>query len=207
MLKYFQPDFESEAGEIWMKGPNLMKGYWNMDAETQKVIDPQGWFHTGDIGKFHKGYLKITDRIKNIIVNAYGKNIYPMQVENVYLVSRKIEQIFIIGDQRDYLTAIIVPSKEELAETFQKPDAWFFENHIWIDEEPIRKWIQDDIKKEGQHLAKFERIRGFLLKRQPFSVESGEMTPKQSIRRKVVESRYADDIDDLYLALSGESDD
>ncbi len=202
----FKPSFESAEGEILMKGPNLMKGYWKQEHETAKVIDSEGWFHTGDIGKFYMGNLKITDRLKNIIVNSFGKNIYPTQVENVYLKSRKIEQIFIIGDKREYLTAIIVPSKDELKEYFNFSESYFTQDEIWINDSEVMDWLKADIQKLGLELAKFERIKGYIIKRNSFSIENGEMTPKQSVKRKVVESKFKKEIDDLYDRTGGGED-
>lgn len=191
-------EFESGEGEICIKGPNVMMGYWNKPEETAKVIDADGWFHTGDIGKFYKGNLKITDRIKNMIVNAYGKNIYPAPVENVYLRSTKIEQIFLIGDKREHLTAIVIPSKEELMEQFKIANDFFETGEAFIQDEKIVKWIDEDIKALSNQLAKFERIKGFIVKRKPFSIEEGEMTPTQKAKRRVIETKYANDIDRLY---------
>ncbi|RYE16184.1 MAG: long-chain fatty acid--CoA ligase, partial [Sphingobacteriales bacterium] len=105
----FKPDFQSDEGEIIVRGHCVMKGYWNKHEETAAAIDSGGWFHTGDIGRFYKGNLQITDRLKNMLVNAYGKNIYPTPVENTYLKSPKIEGVFLLGDKRDYVTAIIIP--------------------------------------------------------------------------------------------------
>lgn len=191
-------EFESGEGEICIKGPNVMMGYWNKPEDTAKVIDADGWFHTGDIGKFYKGNLKITDRIKNMIVNAYGKNIYPAPVENVYLRSNKIEQIFLIGDKREHLTAIVIPSKEELMEQFKIANDFFETGEAFIQDEKIVKWIDEDIKALSNQLAKFERVKGFIVKRKPFSIEEGEMTPTQKAKRRVIETKYANDIDRLY---------
>lgn len=110
----FHPEFESREGEIIIRGNCIMKSYWNKPEETANIIDDNGWFHTGDIGRFYKGNLQITDRLKNMLVNSYGKNIYPTPVESAYLKSPKIEQFFLIGDKREYITAIIVPSEELL---------------------------------------------------------------------------------------------
>jgi long-chain acyl-CoA synthetase len=194
-------NFESGEGEICIKGPNVMLGYWNKPEETAKVIDEDGWFHSGDIGRFYKGNLKITDRIKNMIVNAYGKNIYPAPVENVYLRSHKIEQIFLIGDKREHLTAIVIPSKEELMEQFKIAGDFFETGEAFIQDEKIVKWIDEDIKTLSNHLAKFERIKGFIVKRTPFSIEDGEMTPSQKPKRHVIENKYAGDIDKLYATV------
>lgn len=123
--KSFNENFECAEGEIIVRGHCVMKGYWNKPEETAQVIDSEGWFHTGDVGRYYKGNLQITDRIKNMLVNAYGKNIYPTPVENTYLKSQKIEQLFLIGDKREYVTAIIIPSKELLQETFDLKEDFF----------------------------------------------------------------------------------
>lgn len=193
--------FESGEGEICIKGPNVMMGYWNKPEETAKVMDADGWFHTGDIGCFSRGCLKITDRIKNMIVNAYGKNIYPAPVENVYLRSNKIEQIFLIGDKREHLTAIIIPSKEEMMEQFKIANDFFETGEAFIQDENIMKWIDEDIRKLSNDLAKFERIKGFIVKRKPFSIEEGEMTPTQKTKRRIIETKYAGDIEKLYQGV------
>jgi long-chain acyl-CoA synthetase len=175
-----------------------MHGYLNKPEATAEVMDADGWFHTGDVGTFHKGYLKITDRIKNMIVNSFGKNVYPTPIENQYSKSTKIEQIFLIGDKREYLTAIIVPSKDDIKETFKKNDAFFEEADSFIPDQDIHDWIAQDMKKLEKDLAKFERVRHFIVKRQPFSVEAGEFTMTQKVKRKFVEAKYKDAIDGMY---------
>ncbi|MFD1630770.1 AMP-dependent synthetase/ligase [Pseudopedobacter beijingensis] len=195
----FNPDFTSEEGEICVRGHCVMKGYWNKPEETALVIDAEGWFHTGDVGRFFRGNLQITDRIKNMLVNAYGKNIYPTPVENTYLKSQKIESVFLIGDKKEYVSAIITPSRETLQETFNLPNAFFDESdEVFIEDTEIRKWIEEDLKKYAQELAKFERIKTFKLKRNPFSMEEGEITPTLKPKRKVIEKKYHDIIEELY---------
>lgn len=194
----FNPDFESGEGEILVRGQNVMKGYWRMPEATAEAIDKDGWLHTGDVGKFYKGYLKITDRIKNILVNSFGKNVYPTPIENTYLKSSKIEQLFLIGDKQEYLTAIIVPSKEEMKDAFKFDDKWFEQPDEFITDENIVKWIEQDLRAYEKDLGKFERVKHFLLKRRPFSLEAGEMTPTQKIKRKVVEQKYAEQIEAMY---------
>jgi long-chain acyl-CoA synthetase len=157
--------------------------------------------HTGDVGKFHRGYLKITDRIKNIIVNSFGKNVYPTPIENTYLKSNRIEQIFLIGDKQEYLTAIIVPSQEELKEVFKVNKAFFEEADPFILDVNIKEWIESDIRVYEKELGKFERVREFILKRTPFSLEAGEITPTQKIKRKIVEQKYADAIRKMYVNI------
>lgn len=197
----FDPNFESAEGEILVKGPNVMKGYWNLPEQTAAAIDADGWLHTGDVGKFYKGYLKITDRIKNILVNSFGKNVYPTPIENAYLKSSRIEQIFLIGDKQEYLTAIIVPSREEMKETFGVDDKYLNEGSDFIDDEKVYKWIEEDMRKYEKDLGKFERVRHFIVKRKPFSLEAEEMTPTQKIKRKIVEKKYEEAIKNMYVKI------
>ena len=195
----FNEAFESEEGEIIVRGHCVMKGYWNKPQETAIAIDKDGWFHTGDIGRFFKGNLQITDRLKNMLVNAYGKNVYPTPVENTYLKSQKIEQLFLVGDRREYITAIVVPSREALQEQFNLPDSFFQQDDIFINDAEIVGWIGQDIRKLSNELAKFERIKHFKVKRNPFSMEEGEITPTLKAKRKVIEKKYALAIDEMYL--------
>ncbi|OYU97438.1 MAG: AMP-binding protein [Bacteroidetes bacterium B1(2017)] len=197
----YRPDFECAEGEILVRGRNVMKGYWNLPEATAEAIDPDGWLHTGDVGKFYKGYLKITDRIKNILVNSFGKNVYPTPIENTYLKSNKIEQVFLIGDKQEYLTAIIVPSKEEMKEVFGYKEAYFEDADDFIREPEVRKWIEEDLHKYATELGKFERVKHFALKRRPFSLELGEMTPTQKVKRKFVEQKYDKEIKAMYVAI------
>ncbi|WP_428330941.1 AMP-dependent synthetase/ligase [Mucilaginibacter sp.] len=191
--------YQSEEGEIIVRGHCVMKGYWNKPEETASVIDADGWFHTGDIGRFYRGNLQITDRLKNMLVNAYGKNIYPTPVENTYLKSPKIEQLFLVGDKREYITAIIVPARETLQETFNLSDEYFEKADAFIDDQEIVDWIAQDIKRLSNELAKFERIKSFKIKRNPFSMDDGEITPTMKAKRKVIEKKYAVAIDEMYL--------
>ena len=198
----YKPDFESPEGEILVRGLNVFKGYWNLPDETALAFDADGWFHTGDVGKFYKGYLKITDRIKNILVNSFGKNIYPTPIENTYLKSNKIEQIFLIGDKQEYVTAIVVPSREELKEAFNMDDAYFTHPEEFITEEHVHNWISEDMNHLANQLGKFERVKAFIIKRRPFTLEAGEMTPTQKTKRKVIEQKYADEIKSMYQNIS-----
>jgi long-chain acyl-CoA synthetase len=194
----FNENFESEEGELIVRGHCVMKGYFNKPAETAEVIDSDKWFHTGDIARFYKGNLQITDRLKNMIVNAYGKNVYPTPVENIYLKSPKIEQLFLIGDKREFITAIIIPNRETLQETFNLTDAFFQENGDFIENTEIKEWFEKDIKKISNELAKFERIKNFKIKRNPFSMDEGEITPTMKVKRRIVEKKYAEAINAMY---------
>jgi len=194
----FNENFECTEGEIVVRGHCVMKGYWKKPFETSEVIDENGWFHTGDIGRFFKGNLQITDRLKNMLVSAYGKNVYPTPIENTYLKSPKIEQVFLIGDKREYITAIIIPSKDILQETFEMKEEFFQQPQVFIDDKEIVDWINQDIRRLSTELAKFERIRHFIIKRNPFTIEAGEITPTMKAKRKVIEKKYEKAINDMY---------
>jgi long-chain acyl-CoA synthetase len=195
----FKEDFQSDEGEIIVRGHCVMKGYWNKPQETAVAIDKDGWFHTGDIGRYFKGNLQITDRLKNMLVNAYGKNVYPTPVENTYLKSPKIEGMFLVGDKREYITAIVIPARETLQETFNLSNEYFEKPDVFIDDAEIVDWIAQDIRKFSNELAKFERIKNFKVKRNPFSMDDGEITPTMKAKRKVIEKKYADAIEEMYL--------
>jgi len=202
----FNENFECEEGEIIVRGHCVMKGYFNKPAETAEAIDKDGWFHTGDIGRFYKGNLQITDRLKNMIVNAYGKNVYPTPVENVYLKSPKIDQLFLIGDKKEYITAIIIPNKETLQETFNLKEEFFQREGDFIAEKEINDWMAQDIKKISNELAKFERIKHFIIKRNPFSIDEGEITPTLKVKRRIVEKKYAPAIAEMYARDGAEAE-
>jgi long-chain acyl-CoA synthetase len=194
-------EYKLEAdGEICVAGPSVMQGYYKRpDLTAETIID--GWLHTGDVGKFFKGYLKITDRIKNILVNSFGKNVYPTPIENTYLKSNKIEQIFLIGDKQEYLTAIIVPSREEMKEVFGFKDEYFNETNEFIQDEEIKKWLDVDLHKYANDLGKFERVKNYIIKRRPFTLEGGELTPTQKAKRKVIEQKFDSEIKGMYHAI------
>jgi long-chain acyl-CoA synthetase len=143
----FKESFQSEEGEIIVRGHCVMKGYLNKPEETAATIDKDGWLHTGDIGRYFKGNLQITDRLKNMLVNAYGKNIYPTPVENTYLKSPKIEGVFLLGDKHEYITAFIIPAKEALQEQFGLAESFFEEADPFIEDKAMKEWLNADIRR------------------------------------------------------------
>ena len=168
----------AEDGEILVKGENVMLGYWNKKEETAKVIK-DGWLHTGDIGEIdpEDGYLKITDRKKDIIVSAGGDNISPAKIENMVANATEIDQCMVYGDKKNYLVALIVPSKEFLNE-----------------KEKINKAIEDINKK----LALVEKIKKIQLIDENFSIENGLLTPTMKVKRKKVTEKYKKQLENLY---------
>ncbi len=186
-------------GEIIMKGKSIMKGYFKEEAATNEMFDRDGWFHTGDIGEIDEdGYLKITDRKRNIIVTAGGKNVAPQPIENILVSSKWIEQAVIIGDRRKFLIALIVPS-------FANLEAWAKKEELeWntIDELiklPQVKSIYDQVVLESMDgYAQFEKIRKYELLTDEFTIERGELTPSMKIKRSVIMKTYDKVINNIY---------
>ncbi len=188
-----------EDGEIIARGPNIMKGYWNDKAATNEVIDKDGWLYTGDIGVFtERGNLLITDRKKNIFVSSGGKNIAPQQIENLICQSRYIENCLLIGDNREYISALISPNFEQLAMLAKEFNIEFSSPTELISNSKIINFIKKDIDFYQKDLSKFERIRKFVLLSEPFSVDGGELSPKMSVKRHIIENKYSDMIDSMY---------
>ena len=164
-------------GEILVKGENLMIGYWNQPEETKKIIR-DGWLYTGDIGEFKSGYLKITDRKKDIIVNAGGDNISPLKVENLMTNQYEIEQCLVYGDGKNYLVALVVPSDEFINE-----------------EDKIKKKVEE-INKE---LSVIEKIKNIIVVKEKFSIENRMLTPTLKLKRFKIIEKYKKQLENLYL--------
>jgi long-chain acyl-CoA synthetase len=167
-----------DDGEILIKGENVMLGYWNKKEETDAVII-DGWLHTGDIGEIDSedGYLKITDRKKDIIVSAGGDNISPAKIENMITNESEIDQCMVYGDKKNYLVALIVPSKDFLHE---------------------KKKINNVIEKINKKLTLLEKIKKIQLIDENFSIENGLMTPTMKVKRKKVTEKYKNQLEKLY---------
>ncbi|MBI5463815.1 MAG: long-chain fatty acid--CoA ligase [Ignavibacteriales bacterium] len=189
----------AEDGEILAKGPNIMSGYFNNKKATDEVIDRQGWFHTGDIGMFDsEGHLVITDRKKHLFVSSGGKNIAPQPIENLFLQSKYIDQFILIGDGRMFCSAIIIPEFDILKDYAQSAGVKFHDEADLVQLEEIRNLFGSEIERLQKDLANYERVRRFELLPQALTVEGGEITPTQKVKRKVVEQKYAGLIERMY---------
>lgn len=189
----------AEDGEILVRGPNIMRGYWNDLEATKTAIDEENWLYTGDVGFItERGNLKITDRKKYIFVNSGGKNISPQLIENVISQSQYVDQCIIIGDNREYNTALILPNFEELKKLADVLEIKYNNISELVSNEKIIKIIKNDIDRLQKDLSKFERVRKFALLTESFSVDTGELSPKMSVKRHVVERKYSDLIEQLY---------
>lgn len=193
----------SETGEILCKGPNVMKGYWKDEEATKAVIDSDGWLHTGDVGRFFNGYLQITDRIKHMIVNSGGKNIYPGPIEDMFKTSKWIDQIVIVGEAKSFMGALIVPDFEVL-EKHAKDNGIEYESiGDLVQNHQILELYKKEIRDFSKDLASHEKIRDFRLLPNEFMVETGEITPTMKVKRRVISKKYAAQIADIF---KGEAD-
>lgn len=191
----------SEENEILVSGDLVMKGYYKDEASTSETIK-NGWLYTGDIGEIdNEGYIKITDRKKALIKTSGGKYVAPAQIEDLISQHRLIENIMVVGNERMYVTALIVPDKTELTELAKNNglDAGSYDEIL--DSNHIRKLINKEIEDLQKHLSTHERIRKFELIDEPFSIEGGELTPTMKVKRKFVEEKYKDRIDKMYLKV------
>ncbi|MGB9702790.1 MAG: AMP-dependent synthetase/ligase [Candidatus Kapaibacteriota bacterium] len=188
-----------EDGEILVKGDNVMKGYWNDEIATQEAIDEDGWLYTGDIGVLTpSGNIKITDRKKNIFVSSGGKNIAPQPIESLLAQSKYIDHVILIGERREYCTAIISPNFEQLESLAKEFEINFNDKNELIVNPKIISHLKREIDYIQRDLAKYEKVRKFVLLSEPFTIENGELSPKMSIRRHVVEKKYSEIIEQLY---------
>ncbi|MCW8812790.1 MAG: long-chain fatty acid--CoA ligase, partial [Chlorobium sp.] len=187
-------------GEILARGPNIMKGYYKKKKETEETVI-NGWLHTGDIGVFDSdGFLMITDRKKHLFKTSAGKYIAPTPIENIFLTSKYIDQFVLIGDRRTFLSALIVPDYEALKEYADAHKISYTDESELTGNEKIYKLIEDDMSKLQKKLANYERVRKFALLDQPFTIETGEITPSLKIKRKVVEEKYNYLIEQMYYS-------
>jgi long-chain acyl-CoA synthetase len=188
-----------EDGEVLIKGPQVMKGYYKNEAATKEAFTQDGYFRTGDIGEIDKdGYLKITGRIKDIIVTSGGKNISPQNLENALLTSAFIEQAAVIGDNRKYLSALIVPAFATLESWAKEKNIPFSNRQDLIKNPEVNKLIEQEIGAQLKEFGKVEQIRKFALLEKEWSQDTGEMTPTMKLKRKVVRQKYEKEIESLY---------
>lgn len=195
----------AEDGEVLIRGANIMKGYYKNPEATAEAIDPEGWFHSGDIGELDgDGYLTITDRKKEIIVTSGGKNIAPLAIECAFNTEVFIERVALIGDQHNYLTALICPNFEALG-------AWATEQGIaWGDHaelvanQAVYALLEERVAVVNGQFAGFEQIKKFAVLDHVFAVATGELTPTEKLKRRVIAERYADVIESLYAKSAAE---
>jgi long-chain acyl-CoA synthetase len=192
-----QVKIESD-GEILTKGPNVMKKYYNKAEETEEVFKGE-WFCTGDIGYLDEdGFLVITDRKKDIIVTAGGKNIAPQSIENLLKTNPYIANAIVLGDKKRFISALIVPEFIKLEEYARTNNISYSNNKELIENIKIIEFIDQEIEKMTSNLATYEKIKKVCLLERDFEIEKGEITPTLKVKRNSIEKKYKEKIEELY---------
>ena len=194
----YPTDITSEPGEILNRGPNTMKGYWKNEKATKEMIDDDGWLHTGDVGRFVDGRLEITDRIKHMIVNAGGKNIYPGPIEETFKTSKWVDQLVVVGENQPFMAALIVPDFEAIETYAKQNDIQYSDIEELIEHESIVNLFSKEVRSVSRDLASHEKIRDFRLVPNEFTVETGELTPTLKVKRRVIQEKYEHLISDIF---------
>ena len=186
----------ADDGEILAKGPNVMQGYYNNPQKTDEVFTEDGWFRTGDVGKLEDDYLFITDRKKSVFKLSTGKYIAPQVIENRLVESGYIDQAVVIGYQKKFCAALIVPSYDNVRQRLESRGKAISGKRS--EDQEVRKLIQREVDKVNRELSPWETVKKFVLLEEAFTIESGELTPTQKVKRPVVHERYSDEIDSMY---------
>jgi long-chain acyl-CoA synthetase len=181
-----------------VRGPTVFAGYYNDEEATRAVLPADGWLHTGDVGEIDEdGFLTITDRKKDIIVTAGGKNVSPQNIENLLKGIPWVSQALVVGDRRPHLIALITLDEEELAK-------WAAERGLdgnsaaLSQRDDVRKLVDESVEGVNENLAHFEQVRRFEILPRDFSPEENEITPTLKLKRRIVEEHFADEIESLY---------
>ncbi len=197
--QYNEVRLDATTGEILVRGPNVFMGYLNLPEKTAEAIDAEGWLHTGDVGVVdEEGFFRITDRMKDIIITAGGKNITPSEWENELKFSPYVTDAVVIGDRRSYLTAIVMIEQENV-EKFAQDNDIPFSNYASLTRAPeIQALIQEEIDKVNRKFARVEQIKKFFLLETQLSAEDEELTPTMKLKRSFVQKKYAEQIEAMY---------
>jgi long-chain acyl-CoA synthetase len=186
-------------GEILYRGPNVMMGYYHRPELTSEVIDEDGWLHTGDVGEFEGPFLKITDRKKEIFKTSGGKYIAPQQIENRMKESKFIAEIMIVGENRKFPAALIVPSFQAVNDHFElKSSGQLLTNAEIVDSPEVTALLESEIRRLNQHFGHFSQIKKFILLPEEWSLAGGELTPTLKLKRRYLLDKYATEIESLY---------
>lgn len=186
-------------GEILVKGPQVFSGYWQNPEATAEAFTGDGWFCTGDIGRYDdEGFLYITDRKKELFVTSGGKNIAPHPIEVALITMPYIEQACLVGDNRRYISALIVPDFKELGRWAERQGISFRGNSELVNHAGVRGLIQQQVDAVNDHLARYEQVKYFALLEQPFDTATGELTPTLKVKRRVVYDKFSEQIEGMY---------
>jgi long-chain acyl-CoA synthetase len=196
---YNEVRLDPATGEILVRGRNVFMGYLNQPDKTAETIDADGWLHTGDVGQVDAdGYYRITDRMKDIIITAGGKNITPSEFENDLKFSPYITDAVVVGDKRAYLTVIVMIDQENVEKFAQDRDIPFSNYTSLTRAAEVQELIWGEIERVNKKFARVEQIKKFFLLETQLTAEDDELTPTMKLKRKLVEKKYADRIEAMY---------
>jgi long-chain acyl-CoA synthetase len=188
-------------GEILCRGPNVMKGYYNKPEATREAIDAGGWFHTGDIGELDAdGYLRITDRKKDIIVTAGGKNIAPQPIENLVKTNKFVLNAVMLGDKRKFPIMLVVPNPDAVKAWARDKGLAVTDYAALLAQPDVAARIEREVLANLRDLASYETPKKLVLLKDDFTIEGGELTPTLKVKRRVVEKKYAKEIEAAYAS-------
>jgi long-chain acyl-CoA synthetase len=189
----------ADDGEVVTRGPHVMQGYYRDEAATAEVLSPDGWFRTGDLGRIDAdGMLRIVGRKKEMIVTAAGKNVHPAYLESLLAQEPLIEQVCVVGEGRKHLVALIVPNPERLRAEIRRTRLWVFSKKQALRHRKVAALYRECLDRALACVSHHEQVPKFVLLDRSFSIERGEMTPKLSLCRSVIEANFRDAIEDMY---------
>jgi long-chain acyl-CoA synthetase len=197
------PEAQAPDGLILTRGPHVMRGYFNSPEATREAVDAGGWFNTGDIGRLEDGFLRITDRAKDIIVTAGGKNIAPQPIENAVKTNKYVSQAVVVGDKRKYPVLLVVPNWESVEKWAKQHNLLWTERRQLLANPECAAMLEREVRGQFAQLARFETPKKIGWLEHDFSIERGELTPKLSVKRRVIDRAYKDVIDSLYADEPG----
>jgi long-chain acyl-CoA synthetase len=191
----------SSQGEILTRGANVFLGYLNQPAKTSEVIDAEGWLHTGDVGEIDdQGFVRITDRMKDIIITAGGKNITPSEIENELKFSPFITDAVVVGDRKPYLTLLVMIDHENVEHHAQERNIPFSNFASLCRAPEVQGLIQAEVDRVNAKFARVEQIKKFRLIEQKLTAEDEELTPTMKLKRRLINEKYRDLIAQMYTA-------
>ncbi len=192
------PERPGGDGEILVRGPNVMQGYYNLPDKTAEVLTNDGWFRTGDIGLLEDGFLKITDRKRDLIKTSGGKFIAPQPLENELKTSKYVSQAVVVGNKRKYASVLLVPNFDNLEAFAREQGLDPTDREALFRAEPVQELYEEELADLNRGLASYETLKKFRLVPEEFTIGAGELTPTLKVKRRVIEEKYAELIDTMY---------
>ena len=189
----------ADQGEVHIRGPHVFMGYYKNPEATRETLDDEGWLHSGDVGEIdEEGYLRITDRMKELIVTSGGKNIAPQRIEAGLKGITGIGQAAVVGDRRNYLVALLTVDPDQMASAAARAGASVSSPEEAAASPEFRTFIEQQVERVNGDLARYETIKKFTILPSEFSIEKSELTPTMKLKRRVIEEHYASEIDAMY---------